>query len=371
MSSLILGRRNFLSLLLASSPLQANLANAGSIGAISQLGNDFIERTGIPGLSIAFAKRGQIIHQESFGFANLERKEKLNPSHCFRIASVSKPITAAVVFALIENGKLKLRDTVFGPQGVLNQWAAVSDASKRLTIEHLLTHSGGGWGNTVNDPMFMHPAANHTELIDWTIKNLPLLRMPGTRYEYSNFGYCLLGRVVEKITGKPYAQACQDLILQRGGISDMTIARNSPSQRAPNEVAYYAEPPEDAYSMNVSRMDSHGGWVATPSEMVKFAMSVDGFRPSANVLQSSSIAAMTRPSSNNPSYASGWAVNNAPNWWHTGSLPGSSSLLVRTASGICWAACANARSKPGGKDSLTLLDDMMWKMARSVPSWLA
>jgi CubicO group peptidase (beta-lactamase class C family) len=374
------GKRVFITFAASSSSLllagkaalaQTDSANAGSQPAITQLGNAFIERTGIPGLSVAFAKRGQIIHRESFGFANLERKEQLNPAHSFRIASVSKPITAAAIFALIENGRLKLTNNVFGPQGVLNHVAAVSEATKRLTIEHLLTHSSGGWGNSANDPMFMHPAATHAELIDWTLKNLPLSRMPGTSYEYSNFGYCLLGRVIEKVSGKPYAQAAQELILQRGGISNMQIARNNVSQRAPNEVAYYTEQGADAYSMNITRMDSHGGWVATPTEMVKFAISVDGFRPGANVLQSASIAAMTRPSINNASYASGWAVNNAPNWWHTGSLPGTSSLLVRTASGMCWAACANARSNSGGKDSVGLLDEMMWKMARSVAAWQA
>ncbi len=154
------------------------------------------------------------------------------------------------------------------------------------------------------------------------------------------------------------------MILSRVGLSKMHIAGNTLVQKAPSEVQYYAERGEDPYAINVHRMDSHGRWVGTPTELVKFASGIDGLRPSANLLQGASIAAMTHPSAANPAYASGWAVNSAPNWWHSGSLPGTTSLLVRTASGMCWAACTNARTG----DSSHALDDMMWKMARSVRS---
>jgi CubicO group peptidase (beta-lactamase class C family) len=358
-SSLTLSGRHLLA--------QTSSSSSNKTSAISQFGQAFLERTGIPGLSVAFARNGQIVHQEAFGSASLERKEKLSPAHSFRIASVSKPITAVVIFVLVERGVLRVTDKVFGPQGILRAFSPVPEAAKSMTVHHLLTHSCGGWGNRANDPMFMHPDLNHAELIHWTLNNLPLSRAPGTSYEYSNFGYCLLGRIIEKVTGKSYSQATNELVLNRAGISKMQIAGNAIDQKAPNEVQYHAERAEDPYSINVSRMDSHGGWIGTPSELVKFANSVDGFRPSGNLLQSASIAAMTNPSANNPGYASGWAVNSAPNWWHTGSLAGTTGLLVRTASGMCWAACANARTSESG----AALDDIMWKMARSVPGWQA
>jgi CubicO group peptidase (beta-lactamase class C family) len=338
--------------------------------SINKFGLDFLEKTGIPGLSVAFAQRGRIVHQEAFGFANKENKEKLNIKHSFRVASVSKPITAAIIFALIERGKLNVSDLVFGTQGILRQFAQIPDLVRNLSIHHLLTHSAGGWGNRSNDPMFMHRAANHEELIAWTLQNMPLSRLPGTNYEYSNFGYCLLGRVIEKVTGKSYVQAANELILNRAGIIGMQVAGNTLAQTAQNEVSYYAERSEDPYAMNVTRMDSHGGWLATPLDVAKFASSVDGFRssgPNTSVLQRSTIDAMTKPSKMNAAYASGWEVNSAPNWWHFGSLPGTTSLVVRTASGMCWSACANARTK----DSVALLDETMWRMARSVSMWNA
>ena len=80
-----------------------------------------------------------------------------------------------------------------------------------------------------------------------------------------------------------------------------------------------------------------------------------------------STAAHTAPVEASGNYACGWAVNQAPNWWHAGSLPGTTALIVRTASGMCWAALANMRS-PGMDQAM---DEMMWRMARAVPTWRA
>ncbi len=67
----------------------------------------------------------------------------------------------------------------------------------------------------------------------------------------------------------------------------------------------------------------------------------------------------------NPHYACGWCVNSFPNWWHTGSLPGTLTVMVRTASGLCWAALTNTRAEGIN------LDAMMWKMVNAVPAWKA
>jgi hypothetical protein len=117
--------------------------------------------------------------------------------------------------------------------------------------------------------------------------------------------------------------------------------------------------------MNINRMDSHGGWIATPGDLVKFAMRVDGFVTTPNILSAKTLKTMTTATTANPHYACGWCVNSFPNWWHTGSLPGTLTILVRTASGLCWAAFTNTRAE--GLD----LDTMMWKMVRAVPAWKA
>ena len=103
--------------------------------------------------------------------------------------------------------------------------------------------------------------------------------------------------------------------------------------------------------MNVSRMDSHGGWIATAGDLVRFASQLP------LLLNPDSLRAMTTHGVSE-SYARGWNVNKTPNWWHNGSLPGTTTIMVHTAKGLCWAGLLNGR-----KEGLGLaLDKLMWRM---------
>jgi CubicO group peptidase (beta-lactamase class C family) len=215
--------------------------------------------------------------------------------------------------------------------------------------------------------MFRNPKLDHRELITWALRTQPLKFEPGAHYAYSNFGYCILGRVIEKVTGEAYAAHVKRGVLAKCGIRGMDVAGNTLADRAPGEVVYYGQKGSgtNPYDMNVRRMDSHGGWLATPGDLVQFAMHVDGFKTTPGILGAESLKTMTTASTANANYACGWCVNRIPNWWHTGSLPGTLSLLVRTASGLCWAAVTNTRG-----EGLNL-DEMMWQVAKAVPAWRA
>ncbi len=337
--------------------------------SIARIVNGFMDQHHVPGFSLAISRYGQIVYQEGFGFADKTSGELLTRSHRFRIASISKPVTSVAVFTLIEQGRLDLHSTVFGPRGVLGleYGEDLAGPVREITIYHLLTHTCGGWGKGKDDPMFNHPAMNHHELIAWTLHNQPLDNAPGERFAYSNFGYCVLGRVLEKISGRPYADGVQRSILAQCGIKDMQISGNTREEKAPGEVVYYGQNGENPYGMNVQRMDSHGGWIATPTDLVQFAMHADGFNTTPSLLSASGIRVMTTPSRANPNYACGWAVNQAQNRWHSGSLPGTSTILVHTHSGLCWAGFANTRGE--GIDGA--LDKVMWTIAGAVPAWQA
>ena len=350
-------------------PASVRSPSASERAEITALGRDFMETYAAPALSFAVGYAGQIVHQDAWGFADLEGQEPATPQHLFRIASVSKPITSITLLRLIEQGRARLTDRVFGPGALLGTTYGqppYNDGIDQITLEHLLTHTGGGWSNDHRDPMFTHPAMGHPDLIGWTLANRSLDRRPGEAYAYSNFGYCVLGRVIEKLTGQTYADHVRSDVLGRCGITDMTIAGNRRDQRQPHEVQYFSQN-EDAYGMNVTRMDAHGGWIARPADLVQLFMHVDGYSRPANILQAETIRTMTTASTANHRYAKGWSVNGFDNWWHNGSLPGTTTIAVRTHSGFCWAAFTNTRRRASTIDGD--LDRLCWNMIRKVEDW--
>ncbi len=337
--------------------------------AIADIVREVMEKYHAPAISVAVARHGQFVLQRAFGMADKATSERVTTSNLFRIASVSKPITSVTIFTLIQEGRLHLDDLIFGANSVLgfDYGKEYPERVTRIRLHHLLTHTCGGWSNDADDPMFYKPQWNHQELITWTVHHQPLKYDPGTHYAYSNFGYCILGRVIEKITGQPYAAYVHKAVLQKCGVVGMRIGGNTLAQRAPDEVVYYGQKSggTNPYDMNIRRMDSHGGWIATPTDLVKFAMHVDGFPTTPNILEANTLKTMTTGTSANRNYACGWCVNRIPNWWHDGALPGTLTIMVRTASGLCWAAFTNTRV-----NGLNL-DAMMWRIVEAVPAWHA
>jgi CubicO group peptidase (beta-lactamase class C family) len=337
----------------------------------------------VPSLSVAISRNGQFVFDQGFGFnqgfrfGNVKDMGPTDISSLFRIADVTMPITSVAIFTLIEQGKLNLTDKVFGASGILGTRYGKSPYRQYvtdITVDQLLTHTCGGWPADATDPMYKSNSWDQAKLIGWTLQNMPLTNPPGEHWAFSNFGYCLLGRVVEQITGQPYASYVQSAVLAPCGISGMRIAGNTLKQRAPNEVVYFGQYNEDPYKVNVTRMDANGGWLATPSALVQFLNHVGGSGSIPSILKAATIQVMTTPSPVFPSasaakYARGWMVGSG-NLWHNGSFPGSTTIMVRTATGMCWAALTNTRTEP--HDEMDgALDGMMWNMVRSVPEWNA
>ena len=337
---------------------------------IARLAHAFIAEYDVPGLGIAFAQDGRVLHEDAFGMADPIERTALTPAHRFRIASITKPITSVAIFTLIEAGRLSLGDKVLGANGILGDDYGPLPAASHLgeiTIEHLLTHTSGGWPNDASDPMFRQPpSVDQPTLIAVTLKTRPLVNPPGNTFAYSNFGYCLLGRVIEKATRQRYATFVQAAVLARVGAADMEIAGNTLANRKSLEVRYQARGKDDPYALNVHRMDSHGGWIASPAAVARFASALGG---TASILRRESLDAMTTPSGANPRYAKGWRISPSGNWWHTGHLAGSCGLLVRSHAGLCWIALLNTRHRGDGLDKD--LDRLMWTMVGEVPRWRA
>ncbi|MDF1740395.1 MAG: serine hydrolase [Verrucomicrobiales bacterium] len=347
-----MNRRRSLYLLSASSPALL----PGSMGAqggdpFERIAKQFMADYKVPGLSVAFASGGKLKRREAFGFLNVGVGAPLRPEHQFRIASVSKSITAAAIFKLIEAGRIGLTEPVFGSGGILPY-----EGPDGITVYQLLTHTSGGWPGGENDPMFQKLDYGHAKLIQWALKEYPPVDPPGKSYAYSNFGYCLLGRIIEVKTNQLYDTYVKGAVLKPCGINLMHLGANYPGR---DESQYYNEKGKVVtYPMEIRRMDAHGGWVGSPTELVEFGLRVDGFPEPPDILQEDTVKAMTYRGGLNPGYACGWNVNEHGHYWHMGSLPGLTSILVRTSGGDVWAACANTR-----REGMSLaLDELMWKL---------
>ena len=131
---------------------------------------------------------------------------------------------------MIENNPNLLSSTIFGANGILgNEYGSIpySNNEKALTLKQLLEHTAGGtaWGPQ-NDPMFLHMYLTNKQFIGWILDTRDPDLLPGSYYAYSNFGYHLLGRVIEKLSGISYESYVQENVLKQCGITDMHIGGN-------------------------------------------------------------------------------------------------------------------------------------------------
>ncbi len=354
------------------------------LAKLDALMSSFMARNAIPGGVLAVSYKGRWVYDRGFGFADVAKKRGTKPSALFRIASVSKPFTAVAVLQLVERGKLELDDKVFdllNPEPVGD--VEVDPRFRKVTILHLLQHRGGWNRDTEFDPMFRSHViaaevgrkgpAESSDVIRY-MAGRPLQFEPGEYYCYSNFGYCLLGRVIEKVTGKKYAAFVRQSVLQPLGIRRMYIGATRAEKRREDEVLYYGREWRKARSVfapekgltvpweyggfYLEAMDSHGAWLASARDLLRLAKDFDDPKKS-KLLKPETIAMMfARPpgfagtdekgAPRPVFYACGWMVT-PKTQGHGGSLPGTTSKLVRRNDGIHWAVLFNSRLDAKGK----------------------
>lgn len=367
----------------------------------------YMARNHIPGGALAVVKDGRVVYARGYGWADADRKEPVQPASLFRIASLSKPLTALAVMTLVQEGRLGLDAKAFPLLGLAPLVPPDRRVDPRLwtvTVRQLLHHTGGWDRGKDFDPMSRTrqiaeetgiPSPAGPETIIRYMMGLPLDFDPGARYAYSNFGYSVLGRLIEKVSGQPYDAYVKAHVLAPMSITDMRIGRTPAEERAPGEVRYYDAEGRigpSVFAANIQTpfpygvdyiegMDSHGGWIASAPDLARFAGFLDA--PSGPPLLRPPFAAMLaeRPAppvalekDGSPSphwYGLGWMVaspgNGRLNLWHTGELSGTTALLVRRFDGISWVVLFN-----GGKlKGLDELDPALHRAADSVPAWPA
>ncbi|MDH3583863.1 MAG: beta-lactamase family protein [Phycisphaerae bacterium] len=314
-----------------------------SLRPFDQRIKSLMRRWQIPGAAVAVARDGRLVYARGFGLSDLETDLAVRPDAIFRIASISKPITRSAVFKLAHDGKLRLDDPALKYLKHLVPKAGCADERvPRVTIRHLLDHKGGWDTRRLGfDPMFralsitkkMGTAlpADADTIVRYMLAHHHLNHDPGTTVAYSNFGYCLLGRVIEKAGGAGYEAYVRRHVLAPAGIRSMRLGRSRLADRAPGEVRYHPFPLQmdtvsvvDATGGRVAwpdggfyleALDAGGGWVASAPDLVRFALKA---RPAP--------------------YPGNWNFN--------GSLPGTRSCLARVEGGkLIVAALFNSRPR--------------------------
>jgi CubicO group peptidase (beta-lactamase class C family) len=359
----------------------------------------FMTEHQIPGGTLAIVRDGRLIYSRGFGWADRDAKEPVQPESLFRIASVSKPITAAAIQKLAELGRLKLDDKVLDHlkfEPFFEEGKKFDERWKDVTIAHCLSHAGG-WDREVSyDPMFQALRMARSMQVELPILPEQIIRYqlgqpldfnPGQRYAYSNFGYSLLGRIIEKVTGQPYESYVQEEILRPLGITQARIGGSLEGQRAAGEVKYYdiknatgtatvgpgAGERKVPVSYGVWRqetLDSHGGWIASAPDLARFAAAFDlvddGKRTRGGLLQPETVQQMFAPRTAIPStedkskiighYGYGWMLKEEKDGdqtvtvaRHGGSLACTAASLMHFPSGVNLAVLFNLGQNKEGK----------------------
>jgi len=346
-----------------------------------------MEKYECPGAQLAVTYRGRLVLARGYGFADRDTHSPVRPESLFRLASLSKLITSTAILTLVEQHKLRLDDPAFTllPQFRPLPGAKTDPRLATITVRQLLHHTGGWDRGASGDPMFKsaviaaatgtRPPASAEAIIRYMLGQ-PLDFDPGSKFVYSNFGYNVLGRLIETISGQSYSAYVQAHVFAPAGIRQMRLGHSRAADRAPGEVTYYGfagetsarsvfaapgspvSPPYGAF--NLEAMDSHGGWLGNTIDYVRLIAALDGMRPPALLTPASLVELTARPappvSVNAPVYY-GAGIDIRPvrgsaptgaNWWHGGALPGTITYQVRRADGWSWAAFFNSRPRDSG-----------------------
>ena len=336
-------------------------------GIIDSHVSSFINRWRIRGVSLAITKDERLVYAKGFGTANNETGEEVKPGHLFRIASVSKLITAVAIMKLYEENRLDLDERVFGMNGIINDSIFEAYRDKRIesiTIRHLLNHTAG-WSGYSGDPMFnslsiarkmdVKAPVSFDHVLQFALSRR-LSSKPGSRYSYSNLGYAILGEIIERKSGMPYQDYVVMNLLKPLDIHDMHIGKSYYHEKYPNEVRYHSSAGKmTTYSMdgsgervpiyyggnNIELLGPAGGWVASAPELIKFLTAIDGFSEQPDILSSETIALMSDSDLAGKGLFGWRGSDNYGTWWRTGYLTGSSALMVRQNDGINWVVMMN------------------------------
>lgn len=396
----------------------------GDLNAIELPVAQAMKGNAVPGLSLAITKNERLVFAKGYGIADKATQSKVTTDSLFRVASLSKPITSMAVLKMFEeDASISISNRVFGKGELLGETFGLEtsyvDGVTDITVRHLLNHTAAnrGWNNAMTcDPRSLtglaktqciqglggldswgDPTYESSFSSDRSQRITQVLAQrerdgrgpgldPGDIYAYSNFGYLILGRVIEAQTSKSYETSVQEDVLTPAGVSRMRVIPSS-GARVTDEVSYYEKgSTSDPYDVSHALGDAGGGWIGTPIDVLRVLTRFDGLPSKPDFINKTTRDAMVTPSTVMPAtaaqagYGLGWSVDINGNTFHSGSLPGVTSWLAQVRVGsdtYTFCAVANHRVQTDAdgdgifEDASINLEGMMWDILNGVSTWPA
>ncbi|MDR2926945.1 MAG: beta-lactamase family protein [Cytophagaceae bacterium] len=356
----------------------------------------YLNRYQLAGASVAIAKDGKTVFAKGYGYADKENETAVESYHLFRIASISKLITATGIMKLVEEERLSLDDKVFGDIGILNH-APYNDyfdnRAEKIEVRHLLNHSGG-WTTRWGDPMFIPHVIAQAKQKKLPVSDEDIITFmlgkrlhfePGSMSSYSNLGYAILGKVIEKVSGLNYETFIKTRILYPLGIFDMQLGGSFSYERLHTEVKYYEPVSEDprlvedflglgekvpcSYGGNdIKTLGAAGGWVASAPDLLRFMLAIDGDASQPDILSKESVEIMANHDMNEFETL-GWRGIDKESRYRTGTLSGTSTLMVCRDDGISYVILFNSSSWKGSTFFSNQTKKMMNRAITQIDEW--
>jgi len=335
-------------------PGQTTVGSTSYVAAVENAdrqGKEWIAR-GIPGVSLAVAVDGKIVYSEGFGYADLEQRVPVWPTTKFRIASISKPLTAVGLMELVQAGKVDL------DAPVQKYVPTFPDKDATITVRMIAGHLGGIRHYKGDEFLIQKHYGSVLEGLK-IFEDDPLISPPGTKFNYSSYGFNLVSAVIESASGENFLSYMQFHVFTPLGLVHTAADQNT--QIVEQRSRFY-ELPKDGTVENAPYVDNSykwagGGFLSTAEDLTRFGSAM--LQP--GILNAQSLKTMLTSqkttAGEETGYGIGWGVQKTPSgklvYEHSGgAVGGTSQLIVYPKSHIVVAVIANLSGAPWKREEI-------------------
>ena len=313
-------------------------------------------------VSAAVVFQGQVIH--TFAASAAKSSRPVNADSNFRIASVSKILTAETVLKLVEQGLLQLDEPIVGLIADSFGLTVADERARNITIRQLLSHTSG----ISNFLKIFFEAGSYDQM--GMLREALIVQLdsePGSTFKYGNVNYVMLGKAIELVTGLSYQDATKKLVLTPLGLDSFRLVGTY--EFGPNDALH-------AVSGNRTYMEQlgpAGAWVATAADVAKLLDSLDPQSPSVHVISAESMELMKLPATPQGvtplwDYGLGLRLFVSGEWGHSGSIENVHAMVVHRPDGLVVSVLVNGTKPKETDDLIGAINDAVLAARTGVPA---